>query len=233
MPSACNLHPRFGYSLNLQRKSGFALPFVLFGAIAVASAVVMQVADHTSTTDGRSSIYTGDRPAAGTVSLAFPAETELPRGPNTIPAPTESTPPLAPSATLAASTVAPEPDAEGAPDSAQDFATQPAPAESTPRSEPSVTLARSMVSPEPNADGALDSPQETAAQPESVEAAPDLTATKPSRRSVASKKSRKSAQTQNRRRDRGRYNAYAWRQPAYYWGGGAYGRNYWRTGWRW
>jgi hypothetical protein len=78
--------------------------------------------------------------------------------------------------------------------------------------------------PELNADGAINGPQDSAAQPASANAAPDLAVTK---RSVASKKSRKSSQGQNRRRDRGGYNAYAWGQP-FYWGGRGYGRNYWR-----
>ena len=212
MPSAYNWHPESGYlgpSPILRRKAGFALPFVVFGAIAAASGVVLQMADSTPTTDDRSSIaaiLTSDRLAHSTVPLTFPTETELPRGPNTIPAPTESTPSLEPGATLAASTVSLEPNADGAPDRPQDFATEPAPAESTPPSEPSVTLARSMVSPGPNADGVLDSPQDSAAEPAPADAAPDLTATKPSRSSVASKKPRKSAQTQNQRRDQG-YNA--------------------------
>ena len=163
MPSACNLHPKFGYSRSsptLHRKAGFALSFVVFGTIAAASGAVFQMADRTPMTDDRSSIAaipTSDRPAASTDSLAFPAKTELPRDPNTIPAPTESAPSLEPGATLAVSTVSPEPSADGAPASPQDSAFQPDSAESTPPSVPGVTLSRSIVSPEPNADGALDS----------------------------------------------------------------------------
>ncbi len=211
MPSACNLHPKSGYSYSshiLRRKVGFALPFGVFGAIAAASSVVVQMADvtpTTPTTDGRSSIvafHSSDPPADIIVPPAFPAESELPRGPGTMPAahivslapPAESTPPLEPGASLATSTVLPEPNADDAPDSRQDSTTQLGPAQGT----------------------------------------PDLAPTKPSRPSVASKKSRKSAQAQTRRRDRGWYNAYAWRQqPAYYWRGSGYGRSYWRTSWRW
>ena len=232
MPSACNLYPKFAYSNSspiLHRTAGLALSFVVFGAIATASGVVFQMGDRTSMTDDRPSIvaiHTSDRPAASIGPVVFPGETELPRGPNTMPAHAESAP--LPGAILAASTVSPEPNADGTPDRPQqDSAAQPASAESAP--QPGATFASSTVSPEPNADGALDSQRDSTAQPAS--AAPDPTATKPSRSSVASKKPRKSAQTQNRRRDRG-YNAYAWRQPAYYWGGGGYGRNYWRTSWR-
>ena len=201
MPSASNLHSKFGYSRlspSLHPKAGFALSFVVFGTIAAASGAVFQMADRTPMTDDRSSIAaipTSDRPAASIDSLAFPAKTELPRDPNTIPAPT--------GATLAVSTVSPEPIADGAPASPQDSAFQSDSAESTPPSVPGATLSRSIVSPEPNADGALDSRQDSAAEPASVKAAPDLTATKPSRPTIASKKSRKSVQSQSRRRDRG------------------------------
>ena len=64
-----------GPSPILRRKAGFALPFVVFGAIASASGVVLQMADSTPTTDDRSSILrflpaTGSRPAPS--SLTFP-----------------------------------------------------------------------------------------------------------------------------------------------------------------
>jgi hypothetical protein len=56
MPSAYNLHPEFGYSClspNLRRKAGLALAFVVFGSIAGASGVVMQMAGHEPDTNGR------------------------------------------------------------------------------------------------------------------------------------------------------------------------------------
>ena len=77
MPSACNLHPKFGYpssSPTLHRRAKFALSFVVFGSIAAASGAVLQVANLTPATNEiknnnsdprlpRSMPATGPRPA--------------------------------------------------------------------------------------------------------------------------------------------------------------------------
>jgi hypothetical protein len=59
MRSAQNVHPEFGcfcQSPNLRRKAGFAVAFIVFGSIAGASGVVVQMAGHDPHIDGRSVI---------------------------------------------------------------------------------------------------------------------------------------------------------------------------------
>src|SRR6266540_1360546 len=81
MPSAYNLHPEFGYSClspNLRRKAGLALAFMVFGSMAGASGVVMQMAGHEPDTNGRSVIAAIPLNSSATlstsiVSPAFPA----------------------------------------------------------------------------------------------------------------------------------------------------------------
>ena len=190
MPAAYNWHPEFGYlcpSPILRRKAGFAVPFVVFGAIAAASSMVVQMADDTPVTDGRSTVAAvrvGDPPAAPVVS-------------------------------------------------------QPAIVESATPPEPAIPVT-AAASPESIAGEAPSHQQDSATQADSAQAAPvdppEEVATKPSRQRAAARKSTRSAQ--NRRRDRGWYNAYAWR-PAYHsysdssyhsnyssWRGGGYGRRY-------
>src|SRR5262245_2974675 len=73
MPSAYNWHPEFGYlcpSPILRRKAGLALPLVVFGAIAAASSMVLQMADHAPVTDETSvaAIHGNDSTEAQIVS---------------------------------------------------------------------------------------------------------------------------------------------------------------------
>jgi hypothetical protein len=59
MRSAYNVHPEFScfcLSPNLRRKAGLALAFIVFGSIAGASGVVVQMAGHEPSADGRSVI---------------------------------------------------------------------------------------------------------------------------------------------------------------------------------
>jgi hypothetical protein len=59
MPSAYTVHSEFGdfcLSPNLRRKVGLALAFIVFGSIAGASGIVVQMASHELTTNGRSMI---------------------------------------------------------------------------------------------------------------------------------------------------------------------------------
>jgi hypothetical protein len=201
MPSAYNWHPEFGYlcpSPVLRRKAGYALPFLVFGAIAAASSMVVQMADPTPVTDGRSTaaaIHAGDSPAVSIVSQ--------------------------PAAVVGA-----------APADVVDAATP----------ETAIPVA-TAASPDAIVEGTPSHLQDTATQTDSAQAAPvappEVTATKPSRKRVAGRKSTRSAQ--NRRRDQGWYNAYAW-QPAYhsysdnsyrsnyssYQRGSGYGRRSWR-----
>jgi hypothetical protein len=72
MRSAFNVHPE-----NLRRKTGLALAFIVFGSIAGASGVVVQMAGHEPNADGRSviaAIPLNPRATLSTiVSSAFPA----------------------------------------------------------------------------------------------------------------------------------------------------------------
>ncbi len=72
MRSAFNVHPE-----NLRRKAGLALAFIVFGSIAGASGVVVQMAGHEPNADGRSviaAIPLNPRATLSTiVSSAFPA----------------------------------------------------------------------------------------------------------------------------------------------------------------
>jgi hypothetical protein len=174
MPSAYNLHPEFGYSClspNLRRKAGLALAFMVFGSIAGASGVVMQMAGHEPETYGRS------------VIAAIPLDS---------------------STTLSTSIVSPGFPAVSAPDSRQDSTSPSNSAQAAPVD--AITTAAT----EPVTQAATEAPQQSVA---------------------ASKKPRKTAHSQNRR-DRGWYDAYAWRQPrADYGRGRGYGHDYWRAGW--
>ena len=174
MPSAYNLHPEFDYfclSSNLRRKAGLALAFIVFGSIAGASGVVMQIAGHEPDTNGRS------------VIAAIPLNS---------------------SATLSTGIVSPASPAVSAPHSRQDSASASNSAQATP------VDAISTAAIEPGTPAATEAPQQSVA---------------------ASKKPRKTAHSQNRR-DRGWYDAYAWRQPrADYGRRRGYGHDYWLAGW--
>ncbi len=175
MPSAYNRHPEFGYfclSSSFRRKAGLALAFIVFGSIAGASGVVMQIAGHEPDINGRS------------VTAAMPLNS---------------------SATLSASLVSTASPAASAPNSRQDSA-----------------------SPSNSAQGALVVNAITTAATE-----PDtLAATETSQQSVAPPKKRQKTAHRQNRRDRGWYDAYAWRQPrADYGRGRGYGHDYWRAGW--
>lgn len=55
MPSAYKMHSEFGYfclSPNLRRKVGLALAFIVFGSIAGASGIFVQMADEPNTNGG-------------------------------------------------------------------------------------------------------------------------------------------------------------------------------------
>src|SRR5262245_35843700 len=174
MPSAYNLHPEFSYfclSPNLRRRVGLALAFIVFGSIAGASGVVMQIAGHEPDTNGRS------------VIAAIPLNT---------------------SATLSTGIVSPAYPAVSAPHSRQDSASPSNSAQAAPVD--AITTAAT----EPVTPAATEAPQQSVA---------------------ASKKPRKTGHSQNRR-DRGWYDAYAWRQPrADYRRRSGYGHDYWRAGW--
>src|SRR6516164_7707454 len=74
-----NVHPEFGcfcLSSTLRRKAGLALAFIVFGSIAGASGVVVQMAGHEPNVDGRSVIAIPLSPNAAlstTISPAPPA----------------------------------------------------------------------------------------------------------------------------------------------------------------
>lgn len=174
MPSAYNLHPEFGYfclSPNLRRKAGLALAFIVFGSIAGASGVVMQMAGHEPDTNGRSVI----------ASI-----------------------PLNSNATLSTSIASPASPAVSVPNSRQDSALPSNSAQAAPVD--AITTAAT----EPGTPAATEARQQSVA---------------------ASKQRQKTAHSQNRR-DRGWYDAYAWRQPrADYGRGRGYGHDYWRAGW--
>ena len=55
MRSAYNVHPEFGWP-NLRRKAGLALAFIVFGSIAGASGIVVQMAGDGRTAGGRAVI---------------------------------------------------------------------------------------------------------------------------------------------------------------------------------
>jgi hypothetical protein len=55
MRSAYNVHPEFGWP-NLRRKAGLALAFIVFGSIAGASGIVVQIAGDERTAGGRAVI---------------------------------------------------------------------------------------------------------------------------------------------------------------------------------
>jgi len=55
MLSAYNVHPEFGWP-NLRRKAGLALAFIVFGSIAGASGIVVQMAGDGRTAGGRAVI---------------------------------------------------------------------------------------------------------------------------------------------------------------------------------
>ena len=174
MPSAYKMHSDFGYiclSPNLRRKAGLALAFIVFGSIAGASGVVMQMAGHEPDTNGRS------------VIAAIPLNS---------------------SATLSTSIVSPASTAVSAPDSRR---VSPSPSNSA-QAAPVDAITTAAIEP--------GTPAATEARQQSV---------------AASKSRQKTAHRQNRR-DRGWYDAYAWRQPrADYGRGRGYGRDYWRAGW--
>lgn len=174
MPSAYNLHPEFGYfcsSPNLRRKAGLALAFIVFGSIAGASGVVMQMAGHEPDANGKS------------VIAANPLDT---------------------SATLSTSIASPVSPAVSAPNSRQDSASPSNSAQAAP------VDANTTAATEPGTPAATEARQQSVA---------------------ASKSRQKTAHRQNRR-DRGWYDAYAWRQPhADYGRGRGYRQDYWRAGW--
>lgn len=175
MPSAYNLHPEFGHffclSSNLRRKVGLALAFIVFGSIAGASGVVMQMAGHEPDTNGRS------------VTAAIPLNS---------------------SATLSTSIVSTASPAVSAPDSRRDSAS---PSNST---QAAPVDAITTAATESGTPAAIEAPQQSVTAP---------------------KKRQTTAHSQNRR-DRGWYDAYAWRQPrADYGRGRGYGHDYWRAGW--
>jgi len=68
------LHPEFGcfcLSPNLRRRAGLALAFIVFGSIAGASGVVMQIAGHEPDTNGRSVIAAIPLNTSATLSTAI------------------------------------------------------------------------------------------------------------------------------------------------------------------
>ena len=76
MRSAYNVHPKFGWP-NLRRQTGLALAFIVFGSIAGASGIVLQMAGEGPTAAGRSVIAAIPLNPSATlstvVSPAFPA----------------------------------------------------------------------------------------------------------------------------------------------------------------
>jgi hypothetical protein len=76
MGSAYNVHPEFGcfcLSSTLRRKAGLALAFIVFGSIAGASGVVVQMAGHEPNVDGRSVIAIPLNPNAALSTTISPA----------------------------------------------------------------------------------------------------------------------------------------------------------------
>lgn len=168
MRSAYNVQPEFGgfcLSSNSRREPGLALAFIVFGSIAGASGVVVQMAGHEPNVDGRS------------VIAAIP---------------------LNPSATLS-TTVSPVSPAVSAPHNRQDSASPSNSAQAAPvdANTTAVTAPTTELPPQPVA---------------------------------ASKKSQKTGRSQNRR-DRGWFDAFAWRPHANYGRGRGYGRDYARPSW--
>lgn len=172
MRSAYNVQPEFGgfcLSSNSRRKPRLALAFIVFGSIAGASGVVVQMTEHEPNVDGRSLI------------------TAIP---------------LNPSATLS-TTVSPVSPAVSAPHNRQDSA-----------------------SPSNSAQAAPVDANTTAVTASTTTAVTEL----PPQPAAASKKPQKTGHSQNRR-DRGWYDAYAWRPHADYGRGRGYGRDYARPSW--
>ena len=73
MGSAHNVHPEFGLWSNFRRKAGLAVAFIVCGSIAGASGLVLQVAGHEPSVDGRSVIAAMPLNPGTTLSPASPA----------------------------------------------------------------------------------------------------------------------------------------------------------------
>ncbi len=212
----------------LRRRAGFALVFAAVGLFAGAGGIAVRFADRG--VDWNGSAFDRD-------ALALHAINAAPDSASPVPVSPDQAPPSASTASAASDKVSEPPDSSQA--SAIHHLTAPAgvvaaSTETTPPPVPGAAFSDGIASSASPATAALGSRQDSAAssaQADPTEATVSA-ATEPSVATVGiSKKPRKKARSHNRSRQRGWYDAYAWRPRAWYGRGRSYGYGYWRAGW--
>lgn len=143
MPSAYKMHSEFGYfclSPNLRRKVGLALAFIVFGSIAGASGIFVQMADEPNTNGGSmiAAIPLNSSATLSTsiVSPASPAAS-APDSRRDFALPSNSAPPVDAMTTAATELAA----------TATTAATEPAATATTAVTEPPVTVTTAVTGP--------------------------------------------------------------------------------------
>ena len=232
MAPARNIGPGRSYlssSPTLRRRAGVALVFAAVGLFAGAGGIAVRFADRGIDWNEGSASF--DRGALAFHSVDTASGSASPVSP-------DQAPPSAGTASRPFDKMSEPPDSSQA--SAIHRLTAPAeivaaPTETTPPPATGASFSDGIASPASAAMTASDSRQDSAASP--VQADPtEATVSAATEPSVAtagiSKKARKKkARSHNRSRQRGWYDAYAWRPRAWYGRGRNYGYGYWRAGW--